>query len=270
MKKLAAVSILCLVPVWITSPAHAVETKEPVKSLYPGLSLRVGLEYEEGDYGTGDTTETWTLPVNVRYRTGNISYEITVPYISAESSGEIIVRSGGSHHTTSTSGMAAPQSESGIGDVRLAASYFMPQGTDKDLYLFFTGRLGLDTGDENRGLGTGETSYAFEFSVDKYISDNLYFGTVGYEFVNDAGGVDYEDVLYGLMGMLYSLDRQSSVGGSLYYSQASAPGFDDIVELNVLFRHRLDVQNILYGYVLLGLSDSAADWGMGINIRHYF
>jgi hypothetical protein len=42
------------------------------------------------------------------------------------------------------------------------------------------------------------------------------------------------------------------------------------VELNALFRKKLDAENTLSGYILLGLSDSAADWGAGLNVRHYF
>jgi len=270
MTKQVMVKVILLLLIWSALPVQALEKKEPVKSMYEGLSLGVGLEYEEGDYGTVDTTETWTVPVNVRYRSGNVSYEVSVPYISAESNGEITIRAGGGRHTTSTSGTAASQSESGIGDITLAASYFLPPLDDEDLYLFFTGRVMLDTGDERAGLGTGETSYALEFSLDKYIRNNLYFATIGYEFVNDAPGIDYDDVLYGLMGLMHPLDRQLSVGSSLYYSQASTPGFDELVELNALFRQRLDAQNTLSGYILLGLSDSAADWGLGVNVRHYF
>lgn len=270
MTKQAIVIVIVFLLIGIVIPVQAVEKQEPASSVYDGLSLGVGLEYEKGDYGTADTTETWTVPVNVRYRTGNVAYAITVPYISAESNGEITVRSGGGRHTTSTSGTRAPQSESGIGDIGLAASYFLPPTADKDLYLFFTARVMLASGDEDAGLGTGETSYALEFSLDKYVRNDLYFATIGYEFVNDAPGTDYQDGLYGLMGMMHPLERRFSVGGSLYYSQASTPGFDDLVELNALFRQRLDAQNALSGYLLLGLSDSAADWGAGLNVRHYF
>lgn len=270
MTKHIIARVVLIVLIGSAIPTQAVEQKEPARSVYDGLSLGVGLQYEEGDYGTTATTETWTVPVNVRYRTGNVAYEVTVPYISAESNGEITVRSGGGRHTSSTSGSTAPRSESGIGDISLAASYYLPPGSDRDLYLFLTGRLTLDTGDENAGLGTGENSFALEFNLDKYVNNDLYFATLGYEFVDDAPGVEYDDVLYGLMGMMTPLNRQSSVGGSLYYAQASTPGLDDVVELNALFRQQLDVRNALSGYILMGLSDSAADWGAGINVRHYF
>lgn len=262
--------VLLLLFIGFSSLVQAVEKKEPVKSVYDGLSLGVGLEYEEGDYATGDTTGSWVIPVNVRYRSGNVAYEVTVPYISAESDGEITIRSGGGRHTTSISGTSTPQSASGIGDTSFAASYFLPPLQDKTLYPFITARVTLDTGDEVAGLGTGESSYALEFSLDKYVSNDLYFATIGYESISDAPGVDYDDVLYGLMGMMHPLDHQFSAGGSLYYAQASSPGFDDLVELNALFRQVLDNKNTLSGYFLMGLSDSAADWGTGINVRHYF
>jgi len=270
MKKQLVMNALLLLLIGSTSPVQAMEKKEPVKSVYDGLSLGVGLEYEEGDYGTGDTTRSWVIPVNVRYRSGNMAYEVSVPYISAESDGEITIRSAGGRHTTSKSGTTAPQNESGIGDISFAASYFLPPVPNKELYPFITARVTLDTGDEVAGLGTGESSYAQEFSLDKYLSNDLYFATIGYELINDAPGVDYDDVLYGLVGMMHPLDRRFSAGGSLYYAQASTPGFDDLVELNALFRQKLDTSNTLSGYILLGLSDSAADWGAGINVRHYF
>lgn len=262
-------SLLLVIFVGFINPAYGLETKERVRSIYDGLSLSAGLEYEEGDYGTGDTTETWTIPVNVRYRTGNMSYEVTVPYLSAESTGDIVVMTGGGRHSTSTS-RTTGQSESGIGDISLAVTYFLPQGADKELYLYLTGWVSLDTGDEQNGLGSGEKSYAIEASIDKYIGDELYFGTVGYQFFNDAVDVDYDNSLYGLVGLMRPWNNQTSLGGSLYYSQAATPGFDNIVELSGLFRHKLDRQRTLYGYILLGMSDGAADWGTGVRIRHYF
>lgn len=253
----------------MSSSLHALQQKDPEVVRYPGLSIAVGMEYEEGDYGTADTTETWTIPVRVKYRTADVLLEATIPYISAESTGVITTRTHGGRHMIPTTSISGSQSESGIGDISLGASYFLPRGTDKDLYLSVTGRVNLPTGDETVGLGKGETSYDLEFNIDKYLEKNLFFGTIGYEFV-DEGVVGYDDILYGTVGAMHELDRKSSLGGSLYYAGAGTPGYDDVMELAGLVKHRLDKHYSLFGHVLIGLSDSAADWGAGLNLRYRF
>ncbi len=106
----------------MSSSLYALQQKDPGVVRYPGLSIAVGMEYEEGDYGTADTTETWTIPVRIKYRTGNILLEATIPYISAESTGVITTRSHGGRHMVPTTSISGSQSESGIGDISLGAS----------------------------------------------------------------------------------------------------------------------------------------------------
>ena len=108
-------------------PAIAQEKQETAKSRYSGLSLSIGLEYEEGDYGTAYTTRSWTAPLGIRFRHDNFLFEVVVPYITAESSGAITVLARGGRRSLSGTTTTTAQRESGIGDITLAGSYFLPR-----------------------------------------------------------------------------------------------------------------------------------------------
>lgn len=231
-----------------------------------GLAVGVGLEYEEGDYGTGDTTELWRVPFSISYSGEDWFLSATLPYLSADSDGDLVVRSGGHHNLVSSAG---GRSESGFGDVTLSATAYLPYSSQRDMEPFIRGSIKLGTADEDKGLGTGENDYAIEMGLNKWSQANRYYGALGYEVVGDPPGVNYDNVFYAYGGVSRKLNERQRIGVDLYYSQASARGFDDTLEATGLVSQRLDRQRTLQAYLLVGLSDGSPDWGGGVALKWY-
>jgi hypothetical protein len=259
-------SALLLAVTW--QPAHALEQGHAAWPALRGLSMGVGLEYETGDYGTGDTTDLWRLPLSISYSGEQWYFNATIPYLIADSTGAIVVRSDG-HHTTGGI-VSGGRSEHGIGDVTLSATRYLTYDKERKLEPFVRGRIKLGTADENKGLGTGENDVAAEIGLNKWTDKQRYYGAIGYEVVGDPPGVNYDNVFYGYGGMSFELTKDKHLGVDLYYTQASAPGFDDSLDLTGFVNYRYDRQRTIHVYLLAGLADGSPDWGGGVNLRYYF
>lgn len=232
-----------------------------------GLAVGVGLEYEEGDYDTGDTTELWRIPFSVSYSTEKWYLNATIPYLSAESDGALVVRS--STHHISTRPARRGRTESGLGDITLSATRYLAYNRERNLEPFVRGRIKLGTADEDDGLGTGESDVAGEFGVNIWRKPNRYYAALGYELVGDPPGVDYDNVFYAYTGVSRRLNERQRIGVDLYYSESSTPGFDDALELSGYVNQRLDAQRTLHAYLLAGLTDGSPDWGGGVGLKWY-
>lgn len=250
----------------LPATAQAVEPEQIDKRTLEGVSLGVGLEYEEGDYGTGDDTEVWRVPLTASYRTDSWLFVATMPFLFVESAGTVVVRS--SRHHGSALITATGRDESGLGDVTFSATRYLPPAPARNVEPFLRGRIKLGTADEDDGLGTGETDFAFEAGLNQWREDRRYFGAIGYEIVGDPPGTDFDNVLYGYGGAAFNTGVGQNVGASLNYAQASSPGFDDSLEVTGFLNQKLHGGRWLYTYVLLGLSDGSPDWGFGVNLRY--
>ncbi len=225
------------------------------------------MEYERGDYGTPDTTKVWRVPITLHYRTGHYSFEASVPFIHAESTGTIIVTSRGRGRRATTTASTTSQSESGLGDVELAATYSFMAALEIGLASSITGRVKLGTADETKNLGTGENDYALEAGVSKNFYYLNVFGSIGYEISGDPPNENLDNVWYGSVGMSKKLSVLQKIGAQLYVGQATASDTDDAVEATVFYNHAFSKGQTLTAYVLKGLSDGSPDWGGGVGIQ---
>src|SRR5688572_25501468 len=98
------------------------------------LSLGVGFNYSEGDYGTSQTTEILSIPVTARYERDRWIFKLTVPYLRVSGPSNVIPgvgqtsnanpngrgrgQGGGAVAGTTTTGTA-----SGLGDIVASATY---------------------------------------------------------------------------------------------------------------------------------------------------
>ena len=78
------------------------------------------------------------------------------------------------------------ETQSGIGDIVFAATYYLYEG-DEDKALLpmvdFTGKVKFPSADEEKGLGTGETDYSMESDLTWFTDEFAIFGTIGYKFL---------------------------------------------------------------------------------------
>lgn len=237
------------------------------------FSLLTGMEYQEGDYGTSDTTSLLRIPISVTYRKTNFSFFASIPLLFASSEGDIIINS----KTTMPKMTALPTASgsskntaSGIGDTVLSGSYYLTPDFRKETEYRLTAVYKLATADENKGFGTGEDDIAFEVGATKSIDEYALSGTLGYEFNGDSPDFNYNDVFYGTAGLTKRLPAYSQVGTYLYFSQALTDTSDAPLELSFFYSQPVVKTRSIYLFLAKGLSNGSPNFSLGGNIQFYY
>jgi hypothetical protein len=236
-------------------------------------SLTTGLEYQRGDYGTSDTTTVWSIPVNYSYRHRQYGLSVSIPFLFADSTGDEIIVSGKMgkrKRQTTTTTTTTGRSSSGIGDIVLSGTYYFPPDYQRGLSYRATGIVKLGTADESKGLGTGETDVAIEAGAFKDLDEYRMAFTLGYEINGNSSEFDYNDVLYGSIGLTKQLARKRQAGGVLYMSEALTPSGDTPVKISGFYSHPLSKTRITRVFLTKGLTDGSPDIAIGGLIQFYF
>src|SRR5688572_5284211 len=128
------------------------------------LSLGVGFNYSEGDYGTSQTTTIMSIPVTARYELDRWSLKLTVPWIRVSGPAAVIPGVGQVSNTNPQGrgrgqgggGAAAATTtgtESGLGDIVASATYTAYYDKAAKLGVDVTGKIKFGTADSDKGLG---------------------------------------------------------------------------------------------------------------------
>ena len=54
------------------------------------VRLSIGANFSSGDYGTTDRTQVWSVPVGLRWTSGNFNVRVSVPYVVLDGPGSLI------------------------------------------------------------------------------------------------------------------------------------------------------------------------------------
>lgn len=158
--------------------------------------------------------------------------------------------------------------ESGLGDISLMAVYNVLD--NQDWVVDLTGKVKLPTGRESKGLSNGETDYALQANVDKYFGAFNISAGLGYRWLGEPGGVNYDNVIYGSIGGGYKLSQAASVGVSYDWATAAVDGSAKPQEVSIFGSYRINdsykLSAVLYG----GLSNASPDVGGGVTLNYYF
>jgi hypothetical protein len=226
----------------------------------------VGAEYSEGDYGTGETSRSWYLPVAWRYRGGDFSASLIVPYITVEGSSQVTV--GGTPLSPSGMGMngggsttSTTRRASGLGDVVLSGSYQLLSEAPGRPWLAATARVKFGTADEDEGLGTGEDDYTLQLEAAKGVLS----GYAGYTMMGDTDVLDYNDVAFVGAALTVPLGTKRELGLEYYTEEALLSGMEELQQATLSLSGEAGRELDYSLYYVAGLSDSSADSVVGIN-----
>lgn len=228
-------------------------------------SLTLGAEYSSGDYGTASKTNMWYFPATLKYETERSMMSLTIPFITVEGTGNVVA-SGSMQGMPRATTTQASTTESGLGDLELAASQLLA-GTDDGWRLDLGGRIKFGTADEQDNLSTGEDDVAIQLDVEKAFIRNAVFGTVGYKVLGDPPGINYDNVFYGSAGFSHRLDAARDAGMEWYVQQAPLDGAEGKSELMLFMSGKPAAQTRLTGYLLAGFADGSPDWGVGVTLK---
>jgi hypothetical protein len=231
-------------------------------------SVGVGFEYTTGNYGAAESTETIYVPFVLKHETGPWILKATLPYLRLSGPGNVV---GGGPDRIVVPGLESERrTVSGLGDIVASAFYNLMDERKGGLGVDLGFKIKLPTADEQEGLGTGETDYAFQLDFFRPFGETTLFGSVGYRIYGDPPAGKLDDVPYGSIGLSHRLSPTSSAGAAYDYRPKITPGGSEISEITGFWSNRLSAQWKVQIYGVVGFSDASPDAGAGVLFEHRF
>ena len=272
MKRFAA--LVCALAV-----AGVAQAQDSTGASVNNFSLGIGADYSTGDYGSDTTTRIFSVPVSAKYVAGDWTFKASVPWMRVDGDANVVPGLGSIENTNPRGrgrGNNAPNPDptapttgttSGIGDLRLSATYAIP--VEGNWGVDLTGNVKLATADEDKGLGTGANDYGAAVDVFRDFDGTTVFGGVSYTVLGDSDYIDVDSVAGANAGVSRKLGS-NSLGVMYDWRQAASDGADDRSEITGFFSVPAGDSGKVQLYASKGLSDGSPDWGAGVNVTTGF
>ena len=154
----------------------------------PRFRVKLAVTYEQGDFGTAETTRTLFAPLTLQYLGDQFDLGVTVPFIAQET-GPGVVAVEGAPQPCSSSGRgndcpdddvaAAKQTAAGLGDIVVKGRYYLIDDRGALPAVSPFAKVKFPTADDQKGLGTGELDWGFGVELEKRVGSFILFGDVG-------------------------------------------------------------------------------------------
>lgn len=241
----------------------AAQAQTTVVTPPPVTKVETGVIYSRGDYGLTEDTTVLVVPLSVSYESGPWMWRATLPWLSIDGPASVVADGGASGPVRPTT-----ENESGLGDSSLSLTYKTRPGADH-LNVDLTGRVKFPTGDDDRGIGTGEFDYYAQVDLYQTFGSITPFGSIGYRWLGD-GRYQLEDGMYASAGLLFTLTQGTSVGASYEWREAIVAGGDDGSEASVFVFKRFNERWSANLSVMTGFTDSSPDFGTSAQVSYSF
>ena len=254
-------STLALLAVSLTAPlTHA------------QFAASTGFDFSSGKYGLSTKTQitTWNL-------VGEYSYEgwtakIVAPHERVTSPVGVIVLNGHPkiQNKLNTLNQGKTQTESGVGDIELLASYDFVHDQQTDWNVSLTGSVKLPTADDEKGLGTGKTDYGLALDLSRSIGRFTPSVGFGYRLIGNPSGADLKNYAYASIGLGYWITDKTNLNLTFESDQRSSVSSNVDNELSFGLNHHLGKAWDIEAHLVVGLSQAAPDFGTGASVRYAF
>jgi hypothetical protein len=232
-------------------------------------SVGVGVEYTTGNFGAPQSTETVYVPFVVKHETGKWIFKGTIPYLRITGPGNVV--GAGPDRVVVPGVDNAVTTETGLGDIILSGFYNIKDERSGGLGVDLGAKVKLPTADEQKGLGTGETDYAFQADLFMPLGGaTSLFGSIGYRIYGDPPGTTLRNVPYGSIGASHRLSGESSIGVAYDYRPYIINGGSAISEMTAFWSKRMTPEWKVQLYGIVGFSDASPDAGAGLMLERRF
>jgi hypothetical protein len=243
------IALLCT-PFVISAPA--------VQAADGKFSVNLGLDYSSGYYGSQTRTDTWALPISLKYRTDDWNFRLSTAWLRVQGNGSVTpegdpINIPGSLATTE-----------GMGDISARVTYNLLDERTHWAGLDLSGKIKFGTASASKSLGTGKNDYSLQVGLFKPLDNWTPFLDVGYKWKGDPDGIEYRNVWLGSVGTDYRITPTFSFGGSYDWQQAVTAISAPISEAMLYLNFNLNAESRLNLYAVGGFSNASPDWGSGL------
>jgi hypothetical protein len=228
--------------------------------------VSLGVEFSSGEYGGTSSIDTFAFPLAVTATNGRLYLRAEIPYL--RSSGPAVVTQLGVSGIEEQ--VLAQQTEEGIGDLTLSAGYELYADSARKQTLGMSAAVKLPTADEDKLLGTGETDYTVQGSLDRRVGPVTLWGRLGYTAYGDPSNISLENVLFGYAGATYPQGQTRSWSLNYYASQAVTRDSDPRSQATAGVIQLLGSSYYVNFYATVGFSSASPDYVVGLSLGRIF
>lgn len=226
------------------------------------LDLQIASEWSQGRYGDTTATRIQQTSLTTRYRAERWQVDVDTPWLRVSNPVDPTVAPSGTASATST--------QSGLGDIWLKLSWEMQPLSHQSPGLDLVLKHKTNTGDVNRGLGTGGRDWALQANGSMLIAQGyMLFGHVGHRRTGDVPGYKpYGNPWYGELGVQGKAAAHTHLG--TYYSTRQAIGPLGPVKELTAYCSWGDGSTRMQAYATRGMAAASPDWAAGLIARQRF
>jgi len=232
----------------------------------PAAEIVSGVEYQQGDYFTGERVEILSVQNVLRVRNGRASVAVSLPWHRIEAPGNVVGGGGllGLPIVSDPTRPSTRERREGIGDLRIGAGYSVPAPGGVELTV--NGQVKLPTASARRGIGTGETDLTVGAEAGRRIGSVTPYVAIGYTMPGDPEAYELRNSVSARGGV--ALQLSPSVRGNLSYGYAESvsPLVPDEQQVSTGINANLSRSLSLGVYGNAGLSSGSPDVGAGVSL----
>ena len=231
----------------------------------PRVFVSAGIDYSSGDYGGDEDTDVIAVPLSARLTMGNWAFRVSVPYLQVDGPADVAdTLDGGDGGSTGT--VVREGTERGFGDTTVSVEHTFRDIGGSHVYVELAARVRVPTGDEDKGLGVGETDYIAATEVGFSSSDGGAYISAGYRFLGNDDHPDRQDGAQAGVGAWLPAGDNTRIGAFATWREASIDGNDDPATAGAFVSHRLSERLRVSVSAAAGLSDASADYSTGVRL----
>ena len=269
----ARAALVCALLLLLSAAAGAQQRDRPDRAAEaPGrehFQLKIGAAYDQGDFGTSDTTRSAYVPLTLRYLGERFDVGVTASMIYLDTESSVVVIDG----VPTASERARRTKDVGFGDLIFRGRYYLLDDPGPDSFVpglapFL--KVKAPTADESKGFGTGEWDVGLGLEFDKRFTEFFILGDVSYTFIGDPPDQNLRDRPGASLGIGRYFTPNLAGVVLLDWRRSLVRGREDPLDLVGIVQIRLTRTLTLSPYAFAGLTSGSPDFGVGAEVSWRF
>lgn len=223
------------------------------------IEIATGADYSVGDYGAPDDTRVWSIPLDLKVRSGRVRLQASLSYVFVNGPGQVV----GGVIVPTPGGVTT--SRSGIGDLNLSGGYTLVNEDGGVPMIELGGAVKLPTAKTT--IGTGKADFTASASVYKSLGSTvMLFGTVGYSWLGSPAQYALKNGVMASGGLNLRPDDSQNYGVSLAWREPVAAGYAGQAVVSPYMTYRINKHFGITLYGMAGLNDASPRAGGGLRL----